>query len=483
MKFLKTYKYSVEQEGDDKTYCVHGVEVVDFGGGTPVAGLHPEVRKVLLSAFKMKWAKAAVREHARLEASGYYPPVHVLHNRKDGVAVERVDIGFMRKFGMGDGSAERPNPNVLYCDIFDVKEERFATMKGRRLPYRSAEIASLAVPKISSLALMFNTPPVFQFPMLIIGEEKREKEEISLMASKGELIALSTDEANGSFSFYITQRMGGTMKKQRKTRQGADTPELNIKLSVDGIPQKTGKAASAGTKYDKLSKQVSELGVALSALTTKLDGEGKRKKKAKGKPSSKTKGPKDTDDDRPFAFDATNQDVKVRLKDGKSVMLSSLIEDLTTDRSRAKRDRKYSYWERKLTAARNQGYSLSVKNEAQFMVDSLPSKEVRDRYFQDLLKKVKRAPLGYSSESFSPISGKIEMKEWLDGDFGKYIKKFKNDPQMFQFAVDACRELEAGNADPEGMVKVDKSNYRSYIEDYVAEKRQEARADGTIVGV
>lgn len=497
--FLKNYEFSAFDDNatGEKYYTVYDLELLDFSSSTPVAGLPEEIRKVLLSKFKMKWAKAAVKAHAKLERASYFFPIHEMHNTKfEPKKLNR--IGFGANLGMGDGSAGRPNPNIMYVDAIDILQDAFDAIKQRRLPYRSVEIISMEVPRISSLALMFNTPPVFQFPMLVLGKKRDEevelgRKEVKALSVSGDLIGLDVNEVSGKFaSFRINQMFGGkTMKKKggRKAKDLNSQIHIHLDSTSGGVAtKKSSKDDSAVmTELKKMNKRLTAMEKDREEMNEekgKKMGSGKKRIKKKGNKFS-AKGPKDVDDDRPFAFSANDkgeiEEITLVAKDGKIVKLNAgLANEIIKMKNSAKYEKLLAQYERKFSTLRVQGYVLDPREEAKFCVENFSSKEARLKYLKKIKSSVRKAPIGFDAVDVANISGAVLSTTLLKGKYKEYVKKYRDEPELMQFAAEAINELKAGNAD--GSYKVPKANYESYITDYVAEKIGDAKSAGSTLG-
>lgn len=183
--------YFLARKQADGNYCVFNVDV--FGVGAPTAALDQDQVEQRTGNINRAWLQAAVTRHVKLRAeNGYVPPVHVWHN-DDSTNTNRDKVGFATELRLGDGGAPvakfsypekdgvrevliaRANdPNRLYTTIRDIEPKVFQMILDRKLPYRSVEILDINVPDISSLALMFSTPPFFALrPLCVYLDESK----------------------------------------------------------------------------------------------------------------------------------------------------------------------------------------------------------------------------------------------------------------------------------------------------------------------
>lgn len=193
MKTDRPIFFLARRQADGK-FCIFNVDI--FGVGAPTAALSPEHIEARTGNIDRAWLSAAAGRHTKLRAdNGYVPPVHIYHN-EDGTNDNRDKVGFMAEMRGGDGGmsvkevdvpvkdangkitaqatliAQANNPDYLYCNIRDIEPEVFEKIRQKKLPYRSVEILDINVPDISSLALMFSTPPFFPLrPLNVILDE------------------------------------------------------------------------------------------------------------------------------------------------------------------------------------------------------------------------------------------------------------------------------------------------------------------------
>lgn len=116
------------------------------------------------------WLERAVAKAAAQQSAGYIAPLHVAHHGS-GQAVERAGYILPRRVqdvAFGGGPA-RP---TLVADLLSVPAEVYERIRAGALPYRSVEVADLAVPEVTSLALLEHDAPFFKFPLLTVGSER-----------------------------------------------------------------------------------------------------------------------------------------------------------------------------------------------------------------------------------------------------------------------------------------------------------------------
>lgn len=135
----------------DGTWTIHDVEVF---------ACIPPGERGIKNGIDGKWLdRCAVLMQAEY-ATGYLPPVHLLHH---GEAVPPSKVGHLKVTRVGEWLGEP----CLFADLVGIAPEFLDSLSRGDWPYRSAEVPIGEEPRLSSLALLSSQPPHFRFPMLV----------------------------------------------------------------------------------------------------------------------------------------------------------------------------------------------------------------------------------------------------------------------------------------------------------------------------
>ena len=146
-------------------------------------------------ALSPKKIMRAVEYGRKMQAKGYFPPVHVGHHQEYS-ETESAYIGYLLNLTV---EKSEDFGLVVYADIAGIPDHYAAEFKSGRFPHRSIELeAKEGEEEIMSLALLSHVVPHFQFPNLIIEESNEvvNDREPALMAYARNLAKLTKQGVN-----------------------------------------------------------------------------------------------------------------------------------------------------------------------------------------------------------------------------------------------------------------------------------------------
>lgn len=310
--------FLARKEGNGK-YTIYDVDVFGMGAKVPTTAIRQEIVEQRTQMVTSSWMDQAVDRAEKMRAeTGYVPPCHIWHN-EEGSNDNREKVGFPCELRRGDGKgltykvtdpatgqevwiARAGDPNRLYVNLRGVEADVFENLIAKdKLPYRSVEITDTEVPDISSLALMFSTPPFFALrPLSIHLDTSKQAETFRFQPAA---LAGAQFKAPSARSFYTTKGEPSMLKftalaKMMRAQGLADTPKeahakLRLMFAADEKPPEDGelkKAADEAFAADDAADPEDK--EKMQVLPTEIETEAGGKKPTPPEEIEKKKGEK-----------------------------------------------------------------------------------------------------------------------------------------------------------------------------------------------
>lgn len=453
---LTGYRYERYGEGKETKYSVYDLEMFAVGARAPIASVPKEVKQARSVILTKRFAAQAIDKVNSKIQGGYFPPVHIGHHHQLSGQL-REGCGYFTNLSFGDGSARRPNPDVVYCDVVDIPPDKFELIAQHRLPYRSVEVLAADDPDFSSLAFMETTPPYLQFKNLVVRLPKKGWELLDkdIKRVKGLAVQRFTSlqaasvclAASSDTRIHVLSRFGRRNTVNKKMQKAAKkVKKVNLSaLNDGGTPAKTAKGSN---RLGRLEKVVSQLAKQVSVLVSQDTGE--------------------EDDAAPIANKAASKNtiklsaIKSQISKSNKVLekkLAKLEQRQLEERMLNKAERIYEMF----AACKADGYDVSPdKLTQEILVDETKPLKAAKRLVATIRSQEPKFDVGSSQ-----LDSNGDENDTITDETDPVVKRFKGEhPSVIKFAAKMADEydqsLQFGT--PSGLSRAD--YVRTYVLSY-----------------